>query len=114
MGEAKMAALFKTYFQQFNTDQNGNVFLTGPVNVGEYAKASLEILQHPTHEPNMTVHVVMGKISGSTLAAELEVFPLDAPAKIHTYDVVGPELSVLLQGGPPNTAISIQAWLFLR
>ena len=56
----------------------------------------------------------MGKIRGSTLAQEIDRFPLDGPTVIHTYTVVGPELSISISNAPPNTKVNIQAWVFLH
>jgi len=33
---------------------------------------------------------------------------------IHTFNVIGPEASVVITGGPANTVVNIQAWLFLH
>jgi hypothetical protein len=44
----------------------------------------------------------------------MELFPLGGPILIHSYDVMGPELNVWVTGAPPNTAVDIQAWVFLR
>ena len=33
---------------------------------------------------------------------------------IHSFEVVGPEFSVVITGGTPNTDVPIQAWLFLN
>lgn len=57
---------------------------------------------------------MMGKLGGSTLGQAIATFPLATAAKINTFNVVGPEVSVILEGGPPNTAVNIQAWLFLH
>ena len=103
-----------TYFQPFTTDQFGNIFLTGIVDVSTNKEADLEIIQFPGNVPNMRVSVNMGKISGSTLAATVGSFALGTAATIHTFNVIGPEASVILTGGPPNTVVNIQAWLFLH
>jgi hypothetical protein len=47
------------------------------------------------------------------LAETVGQFPLGTAGLIHTFDVVGPEFSVVLTGGPPKTKVPIQAWLFL-
>lgn len=62
----------------------------------------------------MIVQSNMGKISGTTLAQTLETFPLGTSGKIHTYDVVGPEFSLVVTGGPANATVPIQAWVFLH
>ena len=56
----------------------------------------------------------MGKISGSTLAQTLAQFPLGTAGQIHSFSVTGPEFSLILTGGPPNTDVPIQAWVFLN
>jgi hypothetical protein len=108
-----MAALVKTYFQSFNTDAQGQIQITGILDVKDYQLAHLEIIQHPGSVPNLTVEIHMGKISGSTLAQVVGSFPLGA-ATIHTHNVVGPEMAVWVRGGPANTVVQIQAWLFLH
>ena len=54
--------------------------------------------------------IAMGKISNTTLA-----YPFDLPRnqRINTFDVVGPEMSLWLRGGPPNTTETVQLWLYL-
>ena len=108
-----MAALVKTYFQPFTTDAHGQIEVTGILDIKDYQLAHVEIIQHPGNVPNLTVEVHMGKISGSTLAQVVASFPLGA-ATIHTLNVVGPEMSVWVLGGPPNTTVQIQGWLFLH
>ena len=103
-----------TFFQSFNTDQFGNIFLSGILDIRDYKEVDLEILQFPGNVPNMTVAVQMGKISGTTLSASVGTFALNSATIIHKFAVVGPEVSVILSGGPPNTAVGINAWLFLH
>lgn len=55
--------------------------------------------------------VYQGKISGTTLSFDTEV-SLDE--EIHTFDVVGPEGTIVLIGGPPGTSESVQFWIYLR
>ena len=104
----------KTYFQTFKTDHLGQIFMTGILNVGDYSKVSMEIIQWPHAAVTMTVLCDMGKITGQTLAQTLAQFPLGTAGQIHTFNVVGPEFSVVLTGGPPNTDVPIQAWVFLN
>lgn len=104
----------KTYFQTFKTDHLGQIFLTGILDVRKFKKVSVEIIQWPHTPVQMSVQCAMGKISGSTLSEVLEQFPLGTTARIHAYDVVGPDFSVVLTGGPPNTDVPIQAWVFLH
>jgi len=56
----------------------------------------------------------MGKISGVTLSETVGQFPLGTTAAIHTFNVVGPEFNLAITGGPPNTDVPIQAWVFLN
>jgi hypothetical protein len=109
-----MAAETKTYFQTFKTDQLGQIFMTGPIKLDTFSKVNLEIIQWPHAPVSMGVTCSMGKISGSTLAQVVAQFPLGTAGQIHTFDVIGPEFSVILTGGPPNTDVPIQAWIFLH
>ncbi|MBV8274572.1 MAG: hypothetical protein JO170_04815 [Verrucomicrobia bacterium] len=105
----------KTFFQTFTTDHLGQIFLTGVLNVEAFHKVNLEIIQFPEVAVNMTVACDMGKLSGETLAQTVGLFPLPTTdPQIHTFDVIGPEFSALLRGGPPNTDVPIQAWVFLH
>jgi hypothetical protein len=52
----------------------------------------------------------MGKISGPTLSKQFTL-PLDGD--IHTFDIVGPEMSLFLSGGKPNTKENVQLWVYL-
>jgi hypothetical protein len=84
------------------------------LDVAKYDQVNLEIIQWPHVDVNMTVSCAMGKISDSTLAETVEQFALGTAGTIHTYNVTGPEFSVVLTGGSPNTDVPIQAWVFLR
>jgi len=53
----------------------------------------------------------MGKISGATLSVD-NAGPIDQA--IHTFDVVGPEIVLVLRGGKPKTKEKIQLWVYLR
>ena len=109
---SKDASSFKTFFGTFTTDSLGQIFLTGIMNITGFDKVSLEIVQFPTSVTGLTVNVIMGKISGTTLSFTVESFPLPTVVNNHTDDIVGPEYSVVLTGGPANTAVGIQAWVF--
>lgn len=109
-----MPAKLNTYFQTFKTDAHGQIFMTGILDIQAYNKVNIEIIQWPPVPVSMTVKVNMGKISGSTLAQTVGTFPLGTSAIIHTFEVVGPEFSVILIGGPPNTDVPIQAWVFFH
>jgi hypothetical protein len=108
-----MPALTK-YFNTYKTDAQGHIFLTGILDIQAYTQINLEIIQFPVTAPTLAVSCTMGVISGTTLAQTVASFPSTAPAQIHTFPVIGPEFSVVLTGGPPNTNVAIQAWLFSR
>jgi hypothetical protein len=56
--------------------------------------------------------VSMGKISNRTLSEiRLTVQPPDQ--KTHTLEVVGPEMTLSLMGGAPNTQEQVQIWVYL-
>ena len=57
-----------------------------------------------------TVVVGIGKISNTTLSQDL-IFLLDG--KIHCFDIIGPQVAVILRGGTPNTTEDVQFWLYL-
>jgi len=104
----------KTCFQTFKTDALGQIFLTGILNVEAYGKVNIEIIQWPHAPVTMTVSCAMGKLSGQTLAQTISQFSLGTAGQIHSFDVIGPEFSVVLTGGPPNTNVPIQAWVFIH
>jgi hypothetical protein len=103
-----------TYFQSYTTDNLGQIFLTGILNIEEYNSINVEIVQWPQANVNMTVNVYIGKNSGNTLAQLVAEFPLGIAYQIHTFQVIGPEFNLILTGGPANTDIGIQAWVFLH
>src|SRR5258707_7066599 len=101
----------KTFFQTFTTDQLGQIFLTGPLNVEAFSKVNLQILAEAA--VNMTVECDMGKISGETLAQPVGQFALElSDPQIHTLHVIGPEFSVALTDSPPSTDLPVQARVF--
>jgi len=107
--------VLKTYFDNYKTDNLGQIFLTGILNVKSHNSVNVEIIQWPAAAGvNMTVLCDMGKISGSTLAQTVGQFPLGTAAQIHSFNVIGPEFSLVLTGGPGNTEVPIQAWVFLK
>jgi len=55
--------------------------------------------------------LAVGKIHGATLAMAY-VFPLDNQA--HTVEIIGPEMNLVLQGGPPLSKENVQVWVYLR
>jgi hypothetical protein len=88
--------------------------LTEVVGVQEFNKVNVEITQWPHAPVSMTVSCNMGKISGETLAQTVGQFPLGTAGTIHSFPVIGPEFSLVLTGGPANTDVPIQAWVFLN
>ena len=58
-----------------------------------------------------TFTLFMGKLSGTTVGDRVAT---DQPADghIHTYPVIGPEMSLFLKG-PPNTSDKVQLWIYL-
>jgi len=80
---------------------SGNV-----VDITGYRQVSVLISSQQSVARTLT----MGTISGNTCA---EAFSLPLDAKIHTFNVVGPEMS-LYMNGPRNTQETIQLWVYLR
>ena len=109
---AKSGTAFTSFFQTDTTDGLGQIFLTGPMDARGYSKVSIEIVQFPTTVSGLSVNVAEGKISGATLAQVIDVFPLSSSAKIHSYEVMGPEFSLVLTGGPANAQVALQAWVY--
>jgi hypothetical protein len=62
----------------------------------------------PTKATYFTVSI--GKIGGRTFA---QGFLQLMDNKIHTYDVIGPQMSLLLMGGPPNSTEKVSLWIYL-
>jgi hypothetical protein len=108
------APVLHSYFQTFKTDNLGQIFLTGILDVKHFNSINVEIIQWPHAAVSMTVSCDIGKITGQTLAQAVAQFPLGTAGQIHTFDVIGPEFSVVLTGGPANTDVPIQAWVFLH
>jgi hypothetical protein len=108
------APVLTKYFSTYKTNAQGNIFLTGIINVQDFSQINFEIVQVPVVSVSMTVSCMIGVLSGTTLAQNLATFPLNQAAQIHTFNVVGPEFTIDLIGGPPNTNVPIQAWVFLR
>jgi len=109
-----MPTKLNTYFQTFKTDHLGQIFMTGILDVQPYNKVNVEIIQWPHAPVSMTVSCTMGKLSGATLGQVVSQFPLGTAGIIHALEVIGPEFSVILTGGTPNTDVPIQAWVFLH
>ena len=108
------APVLHTYFQTFKTDNLGQIFMTGILDVSQFNSINVEIIQWPHAAVNMTVSCNIGKISGQTLAQTVGQFPLGTAGQIHSFNVTGPEFTVVLTGGPANTEVPIQAWVFLH
>jgi hypothetical protein len=107
--------VLKTYFKSYLTDNLGQIDLTGILNVKPYNSINVELSQWPNVPGvNMTAQCDIGKISGTTLAQTLSQTPLGNGGQIQTFNVIGPEFRVFLTGGPANTEIPIQAWVFLK
>jgi hypothetical protein len=104
------------YFGTYTSDRLGQIELTGILDIEGYHTVNLEILAgYADQVPDLRVTVDMGKITGSTLADEVDRFTIAIPdIHIHTYPVIGPELVVWVLGAPPNTDVDIQAWVFLN
>jgi hypothetical protein len=107
-----------TFDQAYETDDSGELSLTDNIDIKDFRNVDFEIINwpDPASDPNEEIQVVveMGKLSGWTLAATIDQFPLNSEPVIKSYNVVGPELSIYIQGAPANTAINIQAWVFLH
>ncbi len=106
--------VLNTWFQTCQTDAQGQIFLTGPLNVEAYSSINLEIVPGANAPMGITVSCTIGKISGNTLAQTVAQFPLASTEEIHSFNVIGPEFSVVLTGGPANQGVPIQAWIFLH
>ena len=103
-----------TYFKTFKTDSNGRIDVTGILNVEAYNSIDFMIIQWPHANVSMSLTADIGKISGSTLAQSAVNFTVGTAATIHSVKVIGPEFSITLLGGPVNTDVPIQAWVFLH
>jgi hypothetical protein len=105
---------FKTYIGTFRTDGAGQIILTGILNVEAYNKVNVLIIQSSQSPVNIAASCLMGKLSGQTVSQVIARFPVDVEPKIQTFEVIGPEFSMTLVGGPPDTDVSIQAWVFIH
>jgi len=102
----------------YTTDSLGQIFLNVPaLDVTTFEKIHFEILQWP-QQPGlkMTVRCAIGKTRGpgDTLAEYIAEFPLADAPKIRSFEVIGPDFWVVLEGGPANVTVPIQAWIFLH
>ena len=76
------------------------------IKVNEFRKVS--ILIGSTKAISFSVN--MGKLFGTTMA---QSFVQTVDSSIHTLDIVGPEMSLWLVKGPPNTQENVQLWVYL-
>lgn len=107
------------YFEQeFTTNNLGNIELVPPTknNCIDYSKMHMELTQdsHISTVKKLTVEVMMGKLSGTTLGQRIDSWALDGPPKIRSYPVIAPEMSVFIVNGPKNTKIGILGWILLQ
>jgi hypothetical protein len=107
------------YFGRYTSDRLGQIELTGILDIRDFHTVNLEIdARYPGQARNLKVRVITGKISGTTFAVSLDHFTLDfrqfGHLRIHSYDVIGPELVVWILGATPNTDVDVQAWVFLH
>lgn len=77
------------------------------ISVTGYRKVSVQI--GTTHATNLRIQ--MGKITGATLSQYMFNGPVDQ--KIHTFEVVGPDLVLVLSGAPANSTDHVQVWVYL-
>lgn len=104
-----------TFDRSFTTDPQGEIELSGPVNVRDYNKVNLCIAQFPVTGVKINVTSQMGLFTDSPVMADtVDFFKLTDVTLVHTYDVIGPEFFIALTQGPPSTSIPIQAWIFLH
>lgn len=104
-------------FRTFTTDNLGQIFLTGNMNVEAYRKVNFMLITESGI--NMTVEVDMGTYSGGggggTVALSVAQFaPEFFQPQIHSFDVIAPEFRIVLTGGPANTDVPFQGWLLLQ
>jgi hypothetical protein len=110
-----MAPTLTTHNQSFTTHAAGDVQVMPMTSLLGYSKVCLAIVpaQSTPAVTGVLLTVTMGKLSQWTLAQQIDSFPFDNTGQIHTYDVIGPQMSTALAGGPPNAALNVQAWILL-
>ena len=79
----------------------------GIIDVSGYRRISIRI--GSTKAKSFSVFI--GKISGATLSQEFNQ-PVDH--QIHTFEVVGPQMTLVLKGGTPNSDEKVKLWVYLR
>jgi hypothetical protein len=105
-----------TYFRTYVSDKYGQIEVTPILDISSYRTANLEITAGIRLQPTkrLRIQVYMGKIQGTTLSQMIDAFTSGMRVRIHSYDVIGPDLLVWLQGAPANTKVDVQAWVFLH
>ena len=92
--------------------QYGEASLVLDASAGSIMKVAgyrrVSVLLGSTHATSAVL--TLGKISNATMS---QWFTLPLDQKIHTYDIVGPEMSIILKGAPPNTTEPIKIWVYL-
>lgn len=78
------------------------------VSVDGYTKVCVEVLGTAITK---SFDLMMGKISGATLADRVANNQA-ADAHIHSYQVLGPEVAMVLKG-TPKTTDKVQLWMYL-
>lgn len=80
---------------------------SGPIDMSGFRRVSVMI----GNTKAKSCKIYMGKISGPTLAGKFDV-PLDH--EIHTFEVVGPQMTLWLTEGPPNSSEQVKLWVYLK
>jgi len=78
----------------------------GIINITEFRRVSVRI--GTTNASSFDLF--MGKIAGTTLSVR-HTLPVDN--NIHTFNIVGPEMSLFLKGGQPQSTEQVQLWVYL-
>ena len=94
-------------YSKFGEGQVESLPEGGVLDIREYRQVSVEVGATKASK----CELFMGKISDMTLSTRYEV-PLDH--KIHTFEVVGPEMTLFLMGGMPESSEEVQLWIYLR
>lgn len=77
------------------------------ISVAGYRRVS--VLVGSTHATNLRIQ--MGKIAGTTLSTYLYNGPVNQ--QVRTYEVIGPEMVLVLTGAPANSTDHVQVWVYL-
>lgn len=78
----------------------------GVIDLSEFRR--MNVLIGSTNASSFEVFI--GKISGTTLSQRYSK-PIDN--QIHTFEVVGPQMTLWLNGGPPQSEEQVQLWVYL-